>query len=56
MNVTAWALVPVALTLVAAATAVLIIIVAMKGTASGDRASVLNAVAEVIRAVRGSRR
>ncbi|WP_371788092.1 hypothetical protein OG404_09075 [Streptomyces griseoaurantiacus] len=57
MNITAWAtLVPVAVALVAAAAAVLIVIVVVKGTASRDRATVLKAVAEVIRAVRGSRR
>ncbi|MEU3175504.1 hypothetical protein [Streptomyces sp. NPDC007000] len=57
MNVSAWALmVPVAVTLVAAVAAVLVVIVAVKDTASGDRATVLKAVAEVIRAVRGSRR
>ncbi|MFJ6900559.1 hypothetical protein [Streptomyces hokutonensis] len=57
MNISAWALmVPVAVTLVAAVTAVVVVIVAVKDTASGDRATALKAVAEVIRAVRGSRR
>jgi hypothetical protein len=57
MNIAAWAtLVPVAVALVAAGAAVLIVIVVVKGTVSGDRATVLKAVAEVIRAVRGSRR
>ncbi|GAA4663561.1 hypothetical protein GCM10023347_14290 [Streptomyces chumphonensis] len=57
MNASAWALlVPVGITLVAAVATVLVVIVAMKDTASGDRATVLKAVAEVIRAVRGSRR
>lgn len=56
MNVDAWVLLPVAITLVAAVAAVLIVIVAVKGTASRDRATVLEAVADVIRAVRGSRR
>jgi hypothetical protein len=55
MDVTAWALVPVAILLMTAATAVVIVMVALRGTASRDRASVLKAVAEVIRAVRGSR-
>ncbi|MCF4140444.1 hypothetical protein L1856_31760 [Streptomyces sp. Tue 6430] len=55
MDVTAWALVPVAGMLVTAATAVSIVMVALKGTASRDRATVLKAVAEVIRAVRGRR-
>ncbi|MFB7864738.1 hypothetical protein [Streptomyces sp. NPDC056069] len=57
MNVSDWALVvPVAVTLVAAVAAVLVVVVAVKDTASRDRATVLKAVAEVIRAVRGSRR
>ncbi|MFB7287787.1 hypothetical protein [Actinacidiphila glaucinigra] len=55
MEVTAWALVPVAILLVTAATAVVIVMVALRGTASRDRATVLKAVAEVIRAVRGRR-
>nr|WSW48738.1 hypothetical protein OG296_37035 [Streptomyces sp. NBC_01001] len=55
MDVTSWALVPVAGVLVAAAAAVLIVMVALRGTASRDRATVLKAVAEVIRALRGSR-
>ncbi|MFE0733230.1 hypothetical protein ACFW2X_34370 [Streptomyces antibioticus] len=62
MNVSEWAalMVPVVavalVALVAAVAAVLVVIVAMRGTASGDRATVLKAVAEVIRAVRGTRR
>ncbi|MFD8723876.1 hypothetical protein ACFV2H_39475 [Streptomyces sp. NPDC059629] len=55
MDVTAWALVPVAGMLVMATTAVSIVIVALRGTASRDRATVLKAVAEVVRALRGSR-
>ncbi|MCX4538924.1 hypothetical protein OHA79_45090 (plasmid) [Streptomyces sp. NBC_00841] len=55
MDVTAWALVPVASMLVAATAAVLVVVVALKGTASRDRATVLRAVAEVILAVRGRR-
>ncbi|WP_427168710.1 hypothetical protein ACQF4J_01540 [Streptomyces sp. C1-1] len=56
MSVSAWAvMVPVAVTLVAAVAAVLLVIVAVKDTTSRDRATVLKAVAEVIRAVRGSR-
>ncbi|WP_328978447.1 hypothetical protein [Streptomyces canus] len=55
MEVTAWALVPVAGMLVAATVALLIVVVALKDTASRDRATVLMAVAEVIRAVRGRR-
>lgn len=56
LNIAAWALLPIALTLIAAVAAVLIVTVVMKGTASRDRATVLNAVAEVIHAVRSSRR
>ncbi|MFE2217587.1 hypothetical protein ACFW93_37430 [Streptomyces canus] len=57
MDITAWAaLVPVVAVLVTAAATVLIVIVALGGTASRDRATILKAVAEVIRAVRGSRR
>ncbi|MFE2409895.1 hypothetical protein ACFXDE_16310 [Kitasatospora sp. NPDC059408] len=57
MNIAAWApLVPISVAFMAASAAVLIVIVAVKGTASKDRATVLKAVAEVIRAVRGSRR
>ncbi|CAM5539432.1 hypothetical protein BOQ63_005115 (plasmid) [Streptomyces viridifaciens] len=58
MNIAAWAaaLVPVAVMLLAAAAAVTIVMVALKGTAPRDRATVLKAVAEVIRAVRGSRK
>lgn len=56
MDIAVWAaLVPVAAVLVTAITAVLVVVVTMKGTASSDRAMVLQAVAEVIRAVRGSR-
>lgn len=55
MDVTAWALVPVAGMLVTAAAAVLIVVVALRGTASRDRATVLSAVAAVIRALRGRR-
>ncbi|GAB2460225.1 hypothetical protein [Streptomyces incanus] len=55
MDVIAWGLVPVAGMLVAATAAVLIVGLALKGTASRDRARVLSAVAEVIRAVRGRR-
>ncbi|MGW3668153.1 hypothetical protein [Streptomyces sp. NPDC005141] len=55
MDVTAWALVPVTGMLVTATAAVLIVVVALKGTASRDRATVLRAVAEVILAVRGRR-
>jgi hypothetical protein len=53
VDVTAWALVPVASVLVMGATAVSIVMVALRGTASRDRAPVLKAVAEVIRALRG---
>ncbi|WP_371099940.1 hypothetical protein [Streptomyces sp. PU_AKi4] len=55
MDVIAWILVPVAGMLAAAAAAVLIVGLALKDTASRDRARVLSAVAEVIRAVRGRR-
>ncbi|WP_162794238.1 hypothetical protein [Streptomyces paludis] len=53
MDVIAVVLVPVASLLVVAGAAVLIVVVALKDTASRDRAVVLRAVAEVIRAVRG---
>lgn len=53
MNVIALALVPVTALLVVAGAAVWIVVVALKGTTSRDRAPVLRAVAEVIRAVRG---
>ncbi len=53
MDVVAVALVPVAGLLIVAGAAVRIVVVALKGTASRDRAPVLRAVAEVIRAVRG---
>ncbi|WP_158674720.1 hypothetical protein [Streptomyces hoynatensis] len=56
MNVTAWVLAPVAVALIVAVAAVLVVIVAVKGTAPSDRATVLKAVAEVIRAIRGTRR
>lgn len=55
MTVFAVALVPVAGLVVAATTAVSIVVVALKGTASRDRAQVLCAVAVLIRAVRGRR-
>lgn len=56
MDVIAVALVPVAGLMVVAGAAVRIVVVALKGTASRDRALVLRAVAEVIRAVRGKGR
>jgi len=55
MHINAWALVPVVGILIAATAAVLIVVVALKDTASRDRATVLRAVAEVIRAVQGRR-
>ncbi|GHB11779.1 hypothetical protein GCM10010330_77370 [Streptomyces tendae] len=55
VDVIAWALVPVAGMLFAATAAVLIVGLALKGTASRDRATVLSAIAKVIRAVRGRR-
>ncbi|MEV5149725.1 hypothetical protein [Streptomyces sp. NPDC052727] len=55
MDAIAWALVPVLCMLVGATAAVLIVVIAMKDTASPDRATVLRAVADVIRAVRGRR-
>ncbi|MER5200808.1 hypothetical protein ACWD3J_45755 [Streptomyces sp. NPDC002755] len=55
MDVIAWALVPVAGTCVAAAAAVVIVVVALRGTAARERATVLKAIADVIRAIRGSR-
>ncbi|MBO8189631.1 MULTISPECIES: hypothetical protein [Streptomyces] len=56
MDVTAWALVPVAALLIVATMTVLIVGMAMKGTTSRDRATVLRAVADVLRAVHGRRR
>ncbi|MEU1201891.1 hypothetical protein ABZ446_37530 [Streptomyces sp. NPDC005813] len=57
MDITAWvALVPVGAVLIAAIVAVVIVVVAVQGTPARARAEVLKAVAEVIRAVRGSRR
>lgn len=57
MDIAIWAaFVPLAAVLVTAVASVLVVVVTMKDTASHDRAMVLEAVAEVIRAVRGSRR
>ncbi|WP_393052959.1 hypothetical protein [Streptomyces sp. LN549] len=56
MDITAWVWVPVAAMLVAATAAVLIVAIALRGTESSDRAIVIKAVAELIRAVRGRRR
>jgi len=53
MNVIAVVLAPVAGMAVAAAAAVSIVVVALRGTASRDRAQVLRAVAVLISAVRG---
>jgi hypothetical protein len=39
--------------LIAAVTAVLLVRLALTGTESSDRAAVLNAVADIIRAIRG---
>lgn len=55
MNVEVWILLPVAGLVCAALAAVLIVSVALRGCASGDRAGVLRAAAEVVRAVRGKR-
>ncbi|MFF5487645.1 hypothetical protein [Streptomyces virginiae] len=55
MDVTVWALVPVVCMVVTATAAVLIVVAAVKGTPSRDRARILEAVAEVVRAVRGRR-
>jgi hypothetical protein len=56
MDIAIWAaFVPVATVLVTAVVTVLVVVVTMKGTASHDRAMVLQAVAEVVRAVRGHR-
>jgi hypothetical protein len=46
------ALIPAGVVLIVAATAVLIVRLALAGTESGDRAAVLNAVADIIRAIR----
>lgn len=57
MNSATWAaLVPFGAMVVVAASAVTIVVVALKGTAPHDRAGVLKAAAEVIRAMRGGRR
>ncbi|MFE2470553.1 hypothetical protein FNV62_06285 [Streptomyces sp. RLB3-17] len=57
MDITAWVvLVPVVAMLIAAIAAVVIVVVAVQDTTACARAEVLKAVAEVIRAVRGSRR
>jgi hypothetical protein len=53
MNSIAMALVPVAGMVVAATAAVWIAVVALKDTASKDRANVLRAIADVIRALFG---
>ncbi|WP_331732791.1 hypothetical protein OG613_48645 (plasmid) [Streptomyces sp. NBC_00015] len=55
MNITVWALLPVAGMLLASITAVLIVLVALKGTVGRDRAMILKAVAEVVRSIRGNR-
>jgi hypothetical protein len=47
------ALMSAGVVLVAAVTAVLVVRLALTGTESGDRAAVLNAVASIIRAIRG---
>jgi hypothetical protein len=47
------ALMPAAIVLIAAVTAVLVVRLALTGTESGDRAAVLHAVASIIRAIRG---
>jgi hypothetical protein len=46
-------LVPAGIVLIAAAAAVLVVRLALAGTESGDRAAVLSAVADIIRAIRG---
>jgi flagellar biosynthesis protein FliQ len=56
MDITAWALMLVAALLIAAMATVLIVSIVMKGTASRDRATVLKAVADVLRAMHGRRR
>ncbi|MFF5303658.1 hypothetical protein ACFY5F_30310 [Streptomyces sp. NPDC013161] len=53
MDVIAVALVPAACLLVVACAAMRIVVVALKGSLPQDRALVLRAVAEVIRAVHG---
>ncbi|WP_225836669.1 hypothetical protein [Streptomyces sp. NK08204] len=50
-----WALVPVAGMVVVATAAVLIAVIALKGTAARERAHILRAAAELVRAVRGQR-
>jgi hypothetical protein len=57
MNIPVWvALAPVFGMSVTATSAIIIVLVALKGTTARDRASVLKAVAEVIRAARCGRR
>jgi hypothetical protein len=46
-------LVPVLIFLTAAVTTVVLVFLSVRGTVPGDRAGVLRAVAEVIRALRG---
>ncbi|MEU6741903.1 hypothetical protein [Streptosporangium sandarakinum] len=55
MNPVVWALVPMAGLACVALAAVLMVFVATRGCASAERARVLRAVAEVIRAVWGKR-
>ncbi|MFB9202712.1 hypothetical protein ACFFV7_16060 [Nonomuraea spiralis] len=55
MNSALWVLVPVISLVCVATTAVLMVWVAIRGCASADRARVLRATAEVIRAVWGRR-
>ncbi|MEV1246612.1 hypothetical protein ACIBO2_26975 [Nonomuraea sp. NPDC050022] len=55
MNLTMWALVPMAGVACAALAAVLMVLIATRGCAAADRARVLRALAEVVRAVWGKR-
>lgn len=56
MIVIVWALVPVAGVVCASAVAVVVVLAVLRGTASQDRAAVVRAAAEVVRAVRGGRK
>ncbi|MEU3092671.1 hypothetical protein ACWCQ0_43000 [Streptomyces massasporeus] len=53
MNVDIWALVAVAVAGIVAGAAVLIAAIALKGTGTRDRAGILHAAADLVRAIRG---
>lgn len=53
VNVDIWALVAVAVAGIVAGAAVLIAAIALKGTGTRDRAGILHAAADLVRAIRG---